>query len=209
MSNKVSKAALKAARGRKVAALADTMVEEEFTIASARLSLTKEVKKVISKMIANEDADDINYWLAPIGRKGCKSIKKALVNCALDTIGKDDDSVDWSRVPHLETDAGDDIEGIQPSFFLALAMGDKSSYADGIALVQTLASNDALVDSQGWRDGSNIAWYRVANAALLIAGEPKLLPALAAGWTPPEGESNPKAWMKALKSYATAIAGAA
>lgn len=205
---KVSKKALQAARNRKVNDLADTMVAEEFENAEARLSLTKSVKKTIADQLAHPDADDENYWLAPLGKKGVKAIRSALVNCALDTIGKGT-TVDWNIVPIIETDAVDDIEGIQPSFFLALAMGDKQSYSDGIKLVQTLASNEELVRSQGWQDGSNLAWYRIANTALLIAGEPKLLPALAAGWTPPEGESNPKAWMKALKNYAKAISAAA
>ena len=205
---KVNKAALKAARERKVATLADTIVEDEFANEEARLGLTKSAKNVIAEQLAHPQADDANYWLAPLGKKGCKQVRKALIACALDTIGKGD-SIDWSIVPRLETDATDDYEGIQPSFFLALSMGDSSSYADGIALVQTLASNKELVASQGWSDGDGIAWYRVANAALLIAGEPKLLPALAAGWTPPEGESNPAKWMKALKSYASAISAAA
>jgi len=205
---KVSKKALEAARARKVNELADTIVAEEFENQEARLSLTKSVKETISESLSHPDADDANYWLAPLGKKSVKAIRNALTNCALDTIGEGT-SVDWSLVPKLETDAGDGIEGIQPSFFLALAMGDKHSFEDGISLVQTLASNKSLVESQGWQDGSELAWYRIANTALLIAGEPKLLPALAAGWTPPVDESNPKVWMKALKNYAKAISAAA
>jgi len=204
---KISKAALKAARERKEAQLADSIVEEEFAAQEAQLAAKKEIKETISGWLEAPNADDPVYWRAPLGKAGMKQVRKALVKLALKAT--DEKGTDWNAVPHLETDAYDDIEGIQPSFFLALMQGDNQSVIDGLKLVQTLAGNNALVDQQGWRNGANIAWYRVANAALMIAGEPELLPALAAGWTPPEGEKDPSKWMKSLKDYAKAITAAA
>jgi len=206
-SNLVSKKALKAAREAKELELAKHIVEEEFADQEARLARTQEVKERVARQLAHPNAEDPNYWTAPLGKKGVKKVRKALTSIALDSIK--DGEVQWRTVPILETDAIDNIEGIQPSFFLALMLGDDQSFKDGLKLVQTLASNEGLVRQQGWNDGSQIAWYRVANAALLIAKEPKLLPALAAGWMPPEGTKDPSEWMKSLKSYAQAIAAAA